>query len=93
VIADRLIASLLLANEVVTAFAKNCVSSIEADEKRCRELLENSTAYATMLTPKLGYEQVSKMGINQNSTGALTEKMFYNREHDNRTSNSPTDLS
>jgi hypothetical protein len=31
--------------------------------------------------------------INQNSTGALTEKMFYNREHDNRTSNSPTDLS
>jgi aspartate ammonia-lyase len=61
VIADRLISSLKLSHEVISAFANNCVYYISANEKKCKELLENSSAYATMLTPELGYEQVSKM--------------------------------
>ena len=61
VIADRLISSLRLSHEVITAFTANCVRTLEVNEKRCRTHLENSSAYATMLTPELGYEQVSQM--------------------------------
>jgi aspartate ammonia-lyase len=61
VIADRLIASLKLSQEVIQAFVANCVMHITANEEKCKEHLEKSTAYATMLTPKLGYEEVSKM--------------------------------
>ena len=80
VIADRLIASMQLADEVIEVFTKKCVKIIEANEERCKELLENSTAYATMLTPKLGYEQVSKMvKASRENTTALSDI----REHAN----------
>ncbi len=61
IMADRIINSLKISNEVITAFVNECVLHIEADEQRCRELLEKSTAYATALTPILGYEKVSAM--------------------------------
>lgn len=61
IMADRIINSLKIADDVIGAFVNECVIHIEADEQRCRELLEKSTAYATALTPILGYEKVSKM--------------------------------
>ncbi len=59
VLADFLISSLKLTREVLVQFSKRCVGTIKANEKRCRELLERSTAYATLLTPILGYDVVS----------------------------------
>jgi aspartate ammonia-lyase len=35
------------------------VAKIQADRKRCKELLEKSTAYSTLFTPVLGYDAVS----------------------------------
>lgn len=61
VMADRIMSSLKISDEVICAFVNQCVIHIEADEQRCRELLEKSTAYATALTPILGYEKVSAM--------------------------------
>lgn len=58
-LADRLISSLKLTREVMTQFSLKCVATLQANEKRCRELLEKSTAYATLLTPVLGYDAVS----------------------------------
>lgn len=58
-IADRLIESIKISTQVLNQFTKKCVVSIKANPKRCRELLEKSTAYATLLTPKLGYDAVS----------------------------------
>lgn len=60
VMTDRLIESLKLMDELCLQFAKNCVDGIRVNKKRTKELLENSTAYATLLTPKLGYDAVSK---------------------------------
>lgn len=76
VIADRIIASLKLSQEVIAVFLDKCVSSLVADEKQCREHLENSTAYATLLTPKLGYEQVSKMVKEANRKGRSFQQLF-----------------
>jgi aspartate ammonia-lyase len=36
VIADRLIASLKLSHEVITAFVDNCVRSLVANEEQCK---------------------------------------------------------
>ena len=42
------------ADEILRRF---CVDGLEADEERCRSLVENSTAIATALLPALGYER------------------------------------
>jgi aspartate ammonia-lyase len=60
-VADRLIESLSLADEVLLQFAKKCVDGITANADRCRELLEKSTAYATLLSPKLGYDATAEL--------------------------------
>lgn len=76
VIADRLISSLKLSREVITAFSNNCVAYVSANEKRCKELLENSSAYATMMTPQLGYEQVSEMVKTSRQEGKKFNERF-----------------
>lgn len=60
IIADNLITSLKLTQEVLSNFAVQCVSKITANKKRCLEILESSTAYATILTPILGYDIVAE---------------------------------
>lgn len=60
-IAEKLIVSVKLTTEVLTNFASKCITKIIANPDRCKELLENSTAYATFLVPVLGYDQVTKI--------------------------------
>jgi aspartate ammonia-lyase len=70
-IIDRLLQSIKITGQVLEQFTKKCVVSIKADKERCLELLENSTAYATLLTPSLGYETVSavvKEAVKTNKT-------------------------
>lgn len=43
----------------VTAFTDRCVAGIEADEERCRELVEQSLMLATALTDYIGYEEAA----------------------------------
>jgi aspartate ammonia-lyase len=46
------------ADEILRRF---CVDGLEADEDRCRSLVENSTAIATALLPALGYDRVCEL--------------------------------
>lgn len=69
ILADRLISSLKLSQEVLEQFTNRCVLQIRANEARCRELLEKSTAYATLLSPVLGYDAVSKIVKESVTTG------------------------
>lgn len=61
ILADRLISSLKLTDEVLVQFANKCVKTIRVNRAHCRYILEHSTAYATLLTPKLGYDAVAAM--------------------------------
>lgn len=69
ILADRLISSLKLSQEVLNQFTKKCVVSIRANEAHCKELLEKSTAYATLLSPVLGYDTVSAVVKESIKTG------------------------
>jgi aspartate ammonia-lyase len=60
-IADRLLASTTLIAEVVAQTARQCFSLIKAKPEQCEELLGRSTAYATSLAPRLGYDAVASL--------------------------------
>jgi aspartate ammonia-lyase len=50
----------LLANGV-NAFTERCIAGIEADEERCRTLVEQSLMLVTALTDYIGYEGAAKL--------------------------------
>jgi aspartate ammonia-lyase len=88
VMTDRLIESIRLMNELIPQFAQSCVAGIKVNKKQCKENLERSTAYATLLSPKLGYDAVSsavKEAVRKNKTirqVVLEKKMVTNAEFD-----------
>ncbi len=72
------------ANDIL---CRHCVVGIEADEERCRQHVEGSTAAVTALVPALGYEGASRIakmakekgiGIRQAAieSGALTPEKY-----------------
>jgi len=71
VIVEKLIESIKITTEVVSQFDKMCIRGIRADKEKCKYYLENSTAYATLFVPRLGYDIVStavKKAINNKKT-------------------------
>jgi aspartate ammonia-lyase len=60
-VADSLLDSLDLLARANDLLRRHCVEGIEADEARCRELVENSTSAVTALMPALGYERAGEV--------------------------------
>ena len=59
VIMDNLFNSLNFLTRALQGFIEKCVVHIQANLDRCRQLLEQSTCYATALNPYFGYKIVS----------------------------------
>jgi aspartate ammonia-lyase len=57
---NLLFAMTILTNGV-KAFTDRCVAGIEADEERCRELVEQSLMLCTALTDYIGYEEAASV--------------------------------
>ena len=51
------------------ALRDRCVAGIKADEDRCRELLDRSTALATALSPHIGYAETADIAKTAVRTG------------------------
>ncbi|MEX2588291.1 MAG: class II fumarate hydratase [Actinomycetota bacterium] len=51
------------------ALAVKCVDGIEADEKRCAQLLEHNLSLVTALAPKIGYDAAAKVAKTAYTTG------------------------
>lgn len=77
--ADALITSFSILTTGVHQFSHSCIAVLEVDEKRCRENLENSTAYATLLAPKLGYDVVSEIVKEAVRTGKTVKEIVVER--------------
>jgi aspartate ammonia-lyase len=65
---NALHASTILAN-AMTVLNQRCVVGIAADEARCRELLDRSTAVATALSPYIGYAATAEIAKTAVKTG------------------------
>jgi aspartate ammonia-lyase len=69
VIAWNAIHSSTILRNAMTALRTRTVDGIEADVRRCRELLERSTAVATALSPYIGYAKTAEIAKAAVATG------------------------
>src|SRR3989338_4720243 len=71
IIAYNMLQSIKILTNSLRAFREFCINGIGANEERCMELLNKSTAISTALNPYLGYQAVSKIvkeSLKNNST-------------------------
>ena len=57
-----------------------CVEGIEADEARCRALLDRSTAVATALSPYIGYAKTAEIAKESVKTGRPIRELVLERK-------------
>jgi aspartate ammonia-lyase len=60
-IADSLLENLELLLKATELFRVKCIELIKPNKERCRELLEQSYAFATAFTVSLGYDKVNEI--------------------------------
>ncbi len=61
VLAQALLESVALLSNVARTFADRCVTGIEANEPRAKELLEKNPSIATALNPYVGYDKATEV--------------------------------
>jgi fumarate hydratase class II len=69
VIARNLLESIALLASASRLFADKCIVGIEADEERCRELVEASFPIVTALVPAIGYDAAAEISKEAYKTG------------------------
>jgi len=88
IIADSLISSIEMAISAIDIFASKCIKLLKVNKERCKENLEKSTAYATLFSPKLGYDAMSKIAKESVISGktireiVIGRKLLTNKEFD-----------
>jgi aspartate ammonia-lyase len=71
-------ASAILRN-AMTTLRTHCVEGITADEARCRELMDRSTAVATALSPYIGYAKTAEVAKESVKTGKPIREIVLER--------------
>ena len=73
--AHNLLESVRLLASAARVFADRCVVGIEANEERCRELIEGSLAMCTSLAPKIGYDKAAAIAKEAFATGKTVRQV------------------
>lgn len=79
-ISDCLLRTIDLLANAAYILSEKCVRGITANEDRCCQLLENSTAVATALLPKLGYTKSSEIAQAAMNTGKTVREIVIERK-------------
>ncbi len=79
-IADSLITLLKIVDSGLRLFADRGIRKIVVNRERCLELLENSTAYSTLLIPQLGYDTVSAIVKESLKTGKTIREIILEKK-------------
>jgi fumarate hydratase class II len=61
------------------AFTERCVAGIEANEERCRKMVERSLALATALAPAVGYDQAAEIAKEAHRSGRTVRQVAEER--------------
>src|SRR6202023_2476217 len=72
---DALLESIRLLGNACDAFCEKCVIGIEANEKRCRDLVELSMAMVTSLAPIIGYDRAAEIAKESVKTGKTVREL------------------
>jgi len=81
IITDKLLESIKITTEVINQFDELCIRGLKANKERCLYNLENSTAYATLLVPKLGYDIVSEIVKESVVTGKSLREVSMSKKY------------
>jgi len=84
-VAHNLLQSLTMLTGAVEIFAAKCIEGIQADEQRCRTLLEASQGVITAFVPYIGYEKAAEIAakaavVRKPVTELLVEEGLFTRE-------------
>ncbi|MDY0213507.1 MAG: class II fumarate hydratase [Desulfuromonadaceae bacterium] len=75
VMAYNTLQSIELLSNGITAFNTKCLMDIEADSKRCSNLLEKSLALVTALVPQIGYDHAARLAKEAHQSGATLREL------------------
>ena len=76
----RLLEAIEFTANVVKAFTEKCVVGIEANEERCKEMVEQSLAMVTALAPVIGYDHAAKIAKEAFTTGKTVREVALARK-------------
>jgi aspartate ammonia-lyase len=79
VIAWNAIHATRILTQAMVVFRSRCIEGIRADEDRCRELLDRSTALATALSPYIGYAATADIAKTSVATGRPVRELVRER--------------
>ncbi|NOS99519.1 MAG: class II fumarate hydratase [Phycisphaerales bacterium] len=74
-IAHNVLESIRLLSAAVDVFTRRCVEGIEADRKRCEELVEQSLAMCTSLAPLIGYDPAAALAKEAYAAGKTVRQL------------------
>jgi fumarate hydratase class II len=80
VMAYNLLQSIELLGRVSENFSVRCIEGIRADEKRCRDSIEQSLAMCTALAPAIGYDAAAKIAKEAYRTGRTVREIALGHE-------------
>ncbi|MBI4718608.1 MAG: class II fumarate hydratase [Planctomycetes bacterium] len=73
--AHNFLESVRLMAQGARVFADRCVAGIEADEKRCNDLIDGSLAMCTSLAPLIGYDAAAGIAKEAYATGKTVRQV------------------
>jgi len=77
VIAEALLDSIDILAGACDTLRENCIDGLEADEQRCRDLIEGSLAMCTSLAPVIGYDKAAGIAKQAFSEGRTVREVAY----------------
>ena len=80
VIAFNLLQSIEILGNAAELMAERCIDGLEANEERCRELVEGSLAMCTALAPKIGYDAAASIAKEAFATGRTVREIATERQ-------------
>jgi fumarate hydratase class II len=75
VIAFNLLQSVDILANAAKLLRERCVTGLEADRERCKELVEQSLAMCTALAPKIGYDEAAAIAKEAYSSGRTVREV------------------
>ena len=75
VMAYNLLQSVELLSKAARVFAESCVAGLEADEEKCRAMVEQSLAMCTSLAPLIGYDEAAAIAKEAFKTGKTVREV------------------
>ena len=75
IMAYAMLQSIQLLTNGSRVFVEKCIAGIEANEERCRELLEGNLMLATSLAPAIGYDAAAAIAKEAYETGRTVREV------------------